>query len=412
MTPVEGTAPSLHSGGGGRNVTLFLLGYAVSVMGDQVFYLALAWYALALAESDLVAGLVVSIGALPRAILLLPAGAFADGRGFRRVAVRASFLRMVVLGALAVACGDRPVPMMGALLAAALLFGCIEAFYLPSSQSMVTTVSSEDTIERIQPLFSGIQRLGVVAGPLLGGALLGFLSPRMLFSMLAVVSLVSLACLLMVREQCCRTSLTDGRPLHTLGTRMLGSVKRILANSVLRPCLVLIVLAEFAASGLTNTGYAMLATARAWDGFQLGQVLACYGAGAAVAACLMALVAPQRAEPHIGRGIVVAGLGFAAAGATSSHTLASLLSVAAGLGSGVGSTLLVTRFITQARGSDTATAISVMSLASFGAAPLSSLYCGFVAWIGAPSAVFISLGAVLVTVGAWFSLRNHVECIE
>ena len=193
---------------------------------------------------------------------------------------------------------------------------------------------------------------------------------------------------------------------------MLGGIRRILANSMLRSCLVLIVLAEFAAFGLTNAGYAMLATARAWDGLQLGQVLACYGAGAAVAACLMALVVPKRANLYIGLGIVVAGLGFAVTGATSSHMLASLHSAAAGLGSGVASTLLVTYFITHARGSDTAMAISVMSLASFGVAPLSSLYCGFVASICSPTAVFVSLGAVLVMVGAWFSLRNHAERIE
>ena len=238
--------------------------------------------------------------------------------------------------------------------------------------------------------------------------MLGLLSPRMLFLTLAVMSLVSTACLLMVQEQC-RSPQTGEPDAHSLGARMRGSMRRILANSVLRSCLVVIMLAEFAASGLTNAGYAMLATARAWDSLQVGQVLACYGAGAAVATCLMALVVPRRADWYIGLGIVAAGLGFAAAGATGSHMLTSLFSVAAGLGSGVASTLLVTRFIAHARGPDIAMAISVMSLASFGVAPLSSLYCGCVAGICSPTAVFVSLGAVLVTVGAWFSLRNRGE---
>lgn len=343
------------------------------------------------------------------------------------MAVMASSCRVVVPGVLAVACGDGDVPM-GVLLSAALLFGLVEALYLPSSQSMVTTISSEDAIERVQPLFSGMQRLGVAVGPMCGGAMVGSLPPRALFLALAMMSLMSAACLFAVRERrpASPTSGADlgspsaerasphapptsGANAHPLGVRMPGGVRRMLANDVLRSSLALIVLAEFAASGLTNAGYAMLATARAWDGFQLGQLLACYGVGAAAAACVMAFMFPKRPGLCIGLGIVAAGLGFVATGATGSLVLASLFSVVAGVGSGVASTLLVTRFVTYARSYGIATAVSVMSLASFGAAPLASLYCGCVSWAFSPAVVFASLGAALMVVGTWFSLRNHTE---
>lgn len=146
----------------------FLTSYGLGVVADQVFYVALSWYAFAATGSDIATGAVVSLGALPRALLLLPGGIVADRFGHRIVSVVSGFMRAALLAIVVAFCG-MSAPSVTLLPAAAIAFGVIEAFYLPSTQSIVAEVAEPEELERTQGLFSAVQKVGIVLAPALAG---------------------------------------------------------------------------------------------------------------------------------------------------------------------------------------------------------------------------------------------------
>jgi MFS family permease len=77
---------------------------AVSEAGDVAWYLGLAWSA-AQVTTPAGAGLVMGIGALPRALMLLYGGALADRLDARRTMILANLGRIVVLAGAAAMIG-------------------------------------------------------------------------------------------------------------------------------------------------------------------------------------------------------------------------------------------------------------------------------------------------------------------
>jgi hypothetical protein len=63
-----------------RDFRLLFSGEAISVLGDQFHFVALAWLALQPTGSGLVLGTVLMTAAIPRAVLMLVGGAFSESR--------------------------------------------------------------------------------------------------------------------------------------------------------------------------------------------------------------------------------------------------------------------------------------------------------------------------------------------
>ena len=79
-----------------RNVTGWAIGFGSSLLADQVFFLSLTWAALQLATPGQV-GLVLAAGSVPRLLILLVGGAFADRASPKRIIVGTDSGRAVVM---------------------------------------------------------------------------------------------------------------------------------------------------------------------------------------------------------------------------------------------------------------------------------------------------------------------------
>ncbi|MFF0268376.1 MFS transporter [Kribbella sp. NPDC004536] len=152
-----------------RRVQAWILSAAISWAGDTAWYVGLAWSA-AQVTTPAGAGLVMGIGALPKALILLYGGALADRLDGRRTMILANLARIVVLVLAAVA-----VMLWGLslalLVAVAVVFGAVDALYTPASGTLPRRmVRSEDLVK----LSAGTQlatRLAAFAGAPLGGLL-------------------------------------------------------------------------------------------------------------------------------------------------------------------------------------------------------------------------------------------------
>ncbi|BDZ38478.1 MFS transporter [Microbacterium suwonense] len=152
-----------------RMVQTWLAIKAFSDAGDAIFTIAFAWTAVQIA-SPAVAGLVVAAGTVPRAIVLLLGGAYADRKDARRLMITFNALRVVVLVSVAVWCLAAP-PTVALLLIASIAFGLCDAFFEPAAGTMPRQLVAPADLPAYSALSQTLSRLGTMAGSAIGGFL-------------------------------------------------------------------------------------------------------------------------------------------------------------------------------------------------------------------------------------------------
>ncbi|MEU8027026.1 MFS transporter [Streptomyces sp. NPDC049099] len=158
------TAPQAHRD---PNVRRWLAAYTSSMLGDNVYYLALSWAAVR-AGTPAQAGLVMSASALPRAVLMLGGGVVADRFGPRRVVIGSDAVRCAaVLAVAALLALTRPGLWPLALLA--LVFGTVDAVFMPAVGALPARLTEKDQLARVQGMRGLAIRFAGVVGAPLGG---------------------------------------------------------------------------------------------------------------------------------------------------------------------------------------------------------------------------------------------------
>jgi MFS family permease len=151
---------------------VWLAGAMGSQLGDAALYFALGWASSAYGGTA--AGLVLSAIVLPRTVLLLVGGAVGDRHGARRVMIIGDAVVLLASAALAalVWAWGAPLPL---LIAAGLVVGVVDAFYLPSSGSMPRRLVTNALAARALALRqAGSQVISLFGGP---WAVCSWLSP-------------------------------------------------------------------------------------------------------------------------------------------------------------------------------------------------------------------------------------------
>ena len=146
---------------------VWLGGALVSQVGDAALYFALPW-SCPPGHSYSATALVLSSVSLPQTVLLLIGGAIGDRLGARRVMITCNGVMLVVAAVLAVASWRWGAPL-ALLIAAGLVIGTVNAFYLPSSGSMPRQLVEDSSLPRALALRqSGSQLVSMSAAPSAG----------------------------------------------------------------------------------------------------------------------------------------------------------------------------------------------------------------------------------------------------
>ena len=179
------------------NFRLLWASEAVSVLGDQFHYIALAWLVISLTGSGLALGAVLIAVAVPRAILIVPFGVMADRRPARGLMVAAHVTRGVIVGmiaALAVT-GTASVP---ALVVLGALFGAADAVYMPAQQAFLPRTVEADRLPSANALLQGTLQMASIAGPPLAGIVIAIAGTGTAFAVDAVSFLVAAVVILLM----------------------------------------------------------------------------------------------------------------------------------------------------------------------------------------------------------------------
>ena len=194
-----------------RDFRLLWAGRLAAVLAIQIQSTAVLWQVLDIArmrgasiqEAALYTGAVGLVQFLPLLVLTLPAGEMADRRD-RRLTVAASIGGELACAVAFLLLALHGAPPLWGLLAVATLFGVSRAFLAPASQAFLPMVVGRAALPRAIVSQSLAFQVGAIAGPALGGLLIG-LSIPIAYGVSTVMFVLGLGCMLAIR--------TNGRPL-------------------------------------------------------------------------------------------------------------------------------------------------------------------------------------------------------
>ena len=376
------------------NALRWVTGYLSSLIGDQVWFVALGWAAVQAGSAAQVGG-VLAAGALPRAVLLLFGGALADRWGPRRTALGSDAVRTALL-----LCGAAAVlllpPSVLVLVVLAGAFGAVDAVYLPAASAMPPQLVAPDQVLRLTGMRGTVQRLATTLGAPAGGLVVAAAGAGVGLALAAGATALSVLALLTTRV----------RPVEPVQRQpLLRQVRAGLAHAarsrVLRPLLLLAAVSEFAFSGALNVGVPLLAAGRGWGAAGVGVLLGALGGGATVGTLGLVLV---RRVPHVGRLflplVVLMGAALVALALVPSLLAAAALAAVVGAGGGASGSLFGALLLTLSPPDMVARVSSLAMLAFFGLAPVAYALAGVAASVAGPSAPFVLGGGVCVLAGA------------
>ena len=376
------------------NALRWVAGYLSSLVGDQVWFVALGWAAVQAGSAAQVGG-VLAAGSLPRALLLVFGGALADRWGPRRTALGSDAARTALLlaGAAAVLLLP-PSALLLAVLAGA--FGAVDAVYLPAASAMPSQLVAPDQVLRLTGMRGTVQRVATTVGAPAGGLVVAAAGAGAGLAVAAGATALSVLALLSTRVRP-----VEPAPRQPLLREVRAGLALVARSPVLRPLLLLAAVFEFAFSGALTVGVPLLSAHRGWGAGGVGVLLGAFGGGATLATVGIVLV---RRVPHVGRLflplVVLMGTGLVVLGLVPSLLAAAALATVIGAGGGASGSLFGSLFLTQSPPDMVARVSSLAMLAFFGLAPVAYALAGVAASVAGPSAPFVLGGGVCVLAGA------------
>ncbi len=158
-----------------RDYRRVLIGLSVSLLGDGLFLVALAWQVYALRGAPSALGAVGIAMTVPTIVCLLLGGAVSDRYDRRRVMVCADTVRTVALGAHAPLAILHVLPR-GELLGLAVVYGAASAFFDPACEALVPELIDGELLAQANSLDQLVRPIALrLAGPALGGVVVTLL---------------------------------------------------------------------------------------------------------------------------------------------------------------------------------------------------------------------------------------------
>ncbi|WP_437061179.1 MFS transporter [Streptomyces sp. enrichment culture] len=378
------------------DVLRWLGAYASSAIGDNVYYIALSWAAVR-AGTPAQAGLVMSLSAVPRALLMLGGGVIADRFGPRRVVIGSDAVRCAAVLAVALLLFAAD-PGLWPLTLLALLFGAVDAVFMPAVGALPARITRRDQLARVQGMRGLVVKLAHVVGAPLGGLGVALGGAATAFGIAGLLIAVSVPLLVSVRVGELPPDDRDTRPGAWQDLR--AGLRYIRRHRVLGPLLLVVALGDLGFVGPLNVGLTLLADRRGWGASGVGWVLAGFGIGAGAASLLLAV---RGRIPRAGLVLSVTVVGGAGAITALAHAPSVPAAVAAavviGLLAGLSGALCGALLQTESDPACLGRVTAASNLVSLGVAPLTMPLVGAAIGVWGTGPVFTACAAVCAMAG-------------
>jgi MFS family permease len=207
-----------------RDFALLWAGATVSLAGDGVYVVALAWQVYELSDSPTALSLVGVAWTLPLGLFVLLGGVVSDRFQRRRIMIAADIVRAAAGAGIAVLSLTGVIELWH-LIALAVVFGTGEAFFGPAFTSIVPQIVPRHLLLQANSLDQFIRPFAfLLVGPAIGGWLVASVGSGWAFVLDACTFLVSAGAIFLIRQRQVVREVGQGR-----GTSMLRELREGLA---------------------------------------------------------------------------------------------------------------------------------------------------------------------------------------
>jgi MFS family permease len=407
-----------------RDFRLLWASEAISVVGDQFHYVALAWLVIDRTQSGLALGTILIATGVPRALMLLPFGVLADRRPPRSLMLVAHLARGVIVGALAalVLTGTGSLPVLAILGA---LFGIADALYIPAQQAFLPRTLDPGRLPSANAMLQGTLQLASIAGPPIAGAVIAIVGTGAAFVVdsasffvaALVVALISArggvaAPKAPIEPAAQAVTAVHAEPAQGFLASVRDGVRFALADPPLRTTLLLSLVLNFALNGPAAVGMPWLAEIRFDAGpTGLGLMSAGWAAGALAGTLIAGNVHVRRQGATLLALVAVAGAAMLVVG--TAGWLPAVIAALVVMGLAIGYVNIVAISWLQARvpSEMVGRVMSLAMLMSFGITPLSLGLAGALLDVNA-TALFLGSGILVLLVTAAAFLARYPAAFD
>ncbi|WP_179950965.1 MFS transporter [Xylanimonas oleitrophica] len=371
---------------------LWLCGSTVSALGDAVTGFAVGWAAAA--HGPQAAGLVLTAGSAPLCLVLLVGGVLADRWGFRRTLVGCHAVMIAAMVTLALVAAAGPVPL-GALVASSVVAGTVAALRRPAEGAFPRLFALPDELPRVMATVTVALQSARVAGPGVGGLLLGGGGLAAVAWVDAASFAIALAVVLLVRPPYEPAAAGDApRPGLREALAAFGLAR---ATPGVPAALVAVVGLALTVLPLVALCVPLAGRERGWGATATGVVAGAWVVGALLVS-LVVVVRGAPPAPLAATGPALAAAGAAVLAVTDGVVPAAVGVGLVGAGSSVLTTALMPRFVTATPSGRLARFQALLALAQALPVLVATPLLGSLAsrW-GAGAALALVVAALLVT---------------
>ncbi len=387
-----------------RDFRLLWIGQAVSYLGDQFHFVALAWLTLLLTGSALALGTVLMVAAVPRAVLMLAGGAITD-RFSQRVLMLLSDSTRAVLVTLLAALVLTGNAQLWQLYILGFIFGIMDAVFIPAGQAIIPSLVDEARLTGANALMQAANSATSLLGPVAAGALVAVLTGvRGIGIALAVDAATFYISALFLTLMRGRGGLEQESSDQNLLESIRDGLRYAWHDPIMRALLIAIAGIDVTAAGVFDVGLPLLGRSHFGGSVAFGIMVSGFGAGALLGVIGAGMIKKPRHRGIFAVGILALfGTGTAILPLAPNVAVATVMIALMGVGGGFINVLIMPWI--QARTDPTMQGriASLIMLASVGLTPVSFAVAGWIASFTLMG-LFVAGGAIILTTAAYTAL--------
>jgi len=309
------------------------LGLVFMSSGVQFYAIAITWLVLQLTGSSAQLGTILAVAAVPRAITMLISGAIIDRTQPRQLLVFTALGNGVIVALLSALLAFDGLTLV-ILAGAGALMGLMDAFFYPTSFSLIPRIVHPTRMAQANALMQGADGFINMVAPALSGFVVALFGLPLALTFNAILFLTGALFMRGLGHVQLSDEATDTTaPSESRLQAVLNGFRYVLRNPALRWALLAIAALNFAAIGPIIVGGAVLVQGRFDGGAEMyGVFLASFGIGgligALIAASLPAIRRPGRVLIWTGASL---GMALIAIGFTQTFWLAFAIMLAASI---------------------------------------------------------------------------------
>ena len=182
-----------------RNFGLLWLASIIGNFALAIAMMAETWYVVKTLGAKEQLGWVMIAGSVPRIALMAVGGVLADRMSRSRIILVSLALRVVLLFSLVGLLHINRLDIW-ALTVFAFLYGSLDAFFWPARDTLTPAIVADSDLTRANSIMLTTNQVGMVFGPVMGGAMLALMGYEAIFSLTGGMLLIATICIAFIHE--------------------------------------------------------------------------------------------------------------------------------------------------------------------------------------------------------------------